>query len=154
MLKGRILGIFCWICLFSECFFEQQGCGVAVGFCLQNGCGLCLQDGCGLCLQEGCELLLVEWLWAFACWKVVSFACWMVVSLLVGRLWTLLVGRLWALLVLESFLEGFGMLESEYSLLEKRKQPARKEKAACSDRESNFPEQIITIAWIDGLKIF
>ena len=48
--------------------------------------------------------------------------------LLVGRLWTLLVGRfvgfacrlverLWALLVLESFLEGFGMLESEYSLL-------------------------------------
>ena len=65
--------------------------------------------------------MLVEWLWAFACWKVVSFACWMVVSLLVGRLWTLLVGRLWALLVLESFLEGFGMLESEYSLLEKRK---------------------------------
>ena len=42
-----------------------------------------------------------------------SFACWMVVSLLVERLWTLL--------VLESFLEGFGMLESEYSLLEKRK---------------------------------
>ena len=69
-----------------------------------------------------------------------SFACWMVVSLLVGRLWTLLVGRLWTLLVLESFLEGFGMLESEYSLLEKRKQPARKEKATCSDRESNFPE--------------
>ena len=50
-----------------------------------------------------------------------SFACWIVVSLLVGRLWTLLVGWLWTLLVLESFLEGFGMLESEYSLLEKRK---------------------------------
>ena len=42
-----------------------------------------------------------------------SFACWIVVSLPVGRLW--------ALLVLESFLEGFGMLESEYRLLEKRK---------------------------------
>ena len=64
MLKGRILGIFCWICLFSECFFEQQGCGVAVGFCLQNGCGLCLQEGCGLCLWEGCGL---------ACRKVVGF---------------------------------------------------------------------------------
>ena len=60
--------------------------------------------------------------------------------MLVERLWALLVERLWTLLVLESFLEGFGMLESEYSLLEKRKQPARKEKAACSDRESNFPE--------------
>lgn len=68
MLKGRILGIFCWICLFSECF-------------------LSIRD--------------VVWLWA----------------LLVGWLWTLLVERLWALLVLESFLEGFGMLESEYSLL-------------------------------------
>ena len=76
----------------------------------------------------------------FACRKVVSFACWIVVGLLVGWLWGLLIGWLWALLVLESFLEGFGMLESEYSLLEKRKQPARKEKAACSDRESNFPE--------------
>ena len=49
--------------------------------------------------------LLVGWLWA----------------LLVGWLWGLLIGWLWALLVLESFLEGFGMLESEYSLLEKRK---------------------------------
>ena len=38
-----------------------------------------------------------------------GFACRMAVGLLVG--W------LWALLVLESFLEGFGMLESEYSLL-------------------------------------
>ena len=90
------------------------------------------------------------WLWAFACRmvvdfacrmavdfacrKVVSFACWMVVSLLVGRLWTLLVGRLWTLLVLESFLEGFGMLESEYSLLEKRKQPARIEKVTSRNR--------------------
>ena len=55
-----------------------------------------------------------------------SFACWIVVSLLVGRLWTLL--------VLESFLEGFGMLESEYSLLEKRKQPARIEKATSRNR--------------------
>ena len=77
MLKGRILGIFCWICLFSECF-------------------LSIRD--------------VVWLWA------------------------LLVGRLWALLVLESFLEGFGMLESEYSLLEKRKQPARIEKATSRNR--------------------
>ena len=41
--------------------------------------------------------------------------------LLVERLWALLVERLWTLLVLESFLEGFGMLESEYRLLEKRK---------------------------------
>ena len=72
MLKGRILGIFCWICLFSECFFEQQGCGVAVGFCLQNGCGLCLQEGCGLCLQEGCGLCLWEGC-GLACRKVVGF---------------------------------------------------------------------------------
>ena len=46
----------------------------------------------------------------------------------------LLVERLWTLLVLESFLEGFGMLESEYSLLEKRKQPARIEKATSRNR--------------------
>ena len=71
---------------------------------------------------------------SFACWKVVSFAYWMVVSLLVGRLWTLLVGRLWTMLVLESFIEGFGMLESKYSLLEKRKQPARIEKATSRNR--------------------
>ena len=57
----------------------------------------------------------------FACRKVVGFACRKVVGLLVGWLWGLLIGWLWALLVLESFLEGFGMLESEYSLLEKRK---------------------------------
>ena len=82
MLKGRILGIFCWICLFSECFFEQQGCGVAVGFCLQNGCGLCLQEGCGLCLfkavgfclLEGCELCLLDGC-ELACRKVVDFTC-------------------------------------------------------------------------------
>ena len=55
-------------------------------------------------------------------------------ALLVGRLWTLFVERLWALLVLESFLEGFGMLESEYSLLEKRKQPARIEEATSRNR--------------------
>ena len=67
-------------------------------------------EGCGLCLWEGCGLLLVE------------------------RLWALLVERLWTLLVLESFLEGFGMLESEYSLLEKRKQPARIEKATSRNR--------------------
>ena len=41
--------------------------------------------------------------------------------MLVERLWALLVGWSGLLLVLESFLEGFGMLESEYSLLEKRK---------------------------------
>ena len=72
MLKGRILGIFCWICLFSECFFEQQECGVVVGFCLQDGCGLCLQEGCGLCLQEGCGLCLWEGC-GLACRKVVGF---------------------------------------------------------------------------------
>ena len=82
MLKGRILGIFCWICLFSECFFEQQGCGVAVGFCLQDGCGLCLQEGCelcllkavGFCLLEGCELCLLDGC-ELACRKVVDFTC-------------------------------------------------------------------------------
>ena len=52
------------------------------------------------------------WLWAFACRKVVDFACRKVCGLACR-----LVERLWALLVLESFLEGFGMLESEYSLL-------------------------------------
>ena len=138
MLKGRILGIFCWICLFSECFFEQQGCGVAVGFCLQNGCGLCLQEGCGLCLWEGCGL---------ACRKVVGFVLLKAVGFCLQKGCGLC-------LFLSLFLRDLVMLESEYRLLEKRKQPARKEKATCSDRESNFPEQIITIAWIDGLKIF
>ena len=96
MLKGRILGIFCWICLFSECF-------------------LSIRD--------------VVWLWTLLVgrlWTLLVERLW---TLLVGRLWALFVGRLWALfverlwtlLVLESFLEGFGMLESEYSLLEKRK---------------------------------
>ena len=47
MLKGRILGIFCWICLFSECF-------------------LSIRDVVWLwaLLVEGLWALLVEWLWA------------------------------------------------------------------------------------------
>ena len=60
MLKDRILGIFCWICLFSECF-------------------LSIRDGVWL-WAFACRMVV-----GFACRKVVSFACWMVVSLLVGR---------------------------------------------------------------------
>ena len=71
MLKGRILGIFCWICLFSEWFLSIRD----VVWLWAFACRMAVD---------------------FACWKVVSFAYWMVVSLLVGRLWTLLVGRLWA----------------------------------------------------------
>ena len=84
-------------------------CRMAVDFACRRLWALFV-EGCGLCLWEGCGLLLVE------------------------RLWALLVERLWTLLVLESFLEGFGMLESEYSLLEKRKQPARIEKATSRNR--------------------
>ena len=91
MLKGRILGIFCWICLFSECFLSIRDVVWLWAFACRMTVGFCLLEGCELCLLDSCEL-----------------ACWIVVSLLVGRLWTLLVGRLWALLVLESFLEGFG----------------------------------------------
>ena len=61
------------------------------------------------------------WLWAFACRMAVDFACRKVVGFACGKVVGLLVERLWTLLVLESFLEGFGMLESESSLLEKRK---------------------------------
>ena len=68
MLKGRILGIFCWICLFSECF-------------------LSIRDVVWL------WALLVGRLWAFACRKVVGFLLvgrlW---ALFVERLWALLVG--------------------------------------------------------------
>ena len=154
MLKGRILGIFCWICLFSECFFEQQGCGVAVGFCLQNGCGLCLQEGCGLCLQEGCGLCLLKAV-GFCLLEGCELCLLKAVGFCLQKGCGLCLQKGCGLcLFLSLFLRDLVMLESEYRLLEKRKQPARKEKAACSDRESNFPEQIITIAWIDGLKIF
>lgn len=89
--------------------------GFFAGFACFSECFLSIRD--------------VVWLWAFACRmvvdfacrKVVDFACRKVVGFVCRMVVDLLVGWLWALLVLESFLEGFGMLESEYSLLEKRK---------------------------------
>ena len=135
MLKGGILGIFCWICLFSECFLSIRDvvwlwafacrkvvdfvCRKVVGFCLQDGCGLCLQKGCGLCLQDGVGFLLVGWLWA------------------------LLVGWLWALLVLESFLRdlvcwrvNIDCSDRESSLLGQRKQLPGIDYNDCLDRWS------------------
>ena len=77
----------------------------------------------------------------FACRKVVGFVCRMVVDLLVGWLWGLLIGWLWALLVLESFLRdlvcwrvNIVCSKRESSLLERRKQPARIEKATSRNR--------------------
>ena len=99
MLKGRILGIFCRICLFSECFLSIRD----VVWLWAFACRMAVDFACRKVVGFVCRKVV-----GFACRKVVSFACWMVVSLLVGWLWTLLVGRLWALLVLESFLEGFG----------------------------------------------
>ena len=71
MLKGRILGIFCRICLFSECFLSIRDVVWLWALLVERlwtllveGCGLCLQEGCGLCLWEGCGL---------ACRKVVGF---------------------------------------------------------------------------------
>ena len=100
MLKGRILGIFCWICLFSECFLSIRDV-VWLWALLVEGCWLLLVERLWTLFVEGCWLLLVERLWAFACRKVVGFACRME--------WALLVGWSGLLLVLESFLEGFGM---------------------------------------------
>ena len=88
--------------------------------------------GCGLLLVERLWTLLVGWLWALlvegcglCLWNDVGFAC---------------KDGCWLCLFLSLFLRDLVMLESEYRLLEKRKQPARLEKVACSDRESNFPE--------------
>ena len=67
MLKGRILGIFCWICLFSECFLSIRD--VVWLWALLVGRLWTL-------LVERLWALLVGWLW----------------TLLVERLWALLVG--------------------------------------------------------------
>ena len=80
MLKGRILGIFCWICLFSEYFLSIRNvvwlwvfacrmvvdfaCRKVVDFVLLKAVGFCLQKGCGLCLLKAV---------GFACRKVVGF---------------------------------------------------------------------------------
>ena len=132
MLKGRILGIFCWICLFSECF-------------------LSIRDGVWL-WAFACRMVV-----GFACRKVVSFACWMVVSLLVGRCeLCLLDGCELACRKVVDFtcrkVVGFCLFLSlflrdlvcwrvnivcskrESSLLEKRKQSARKEKVTSRNR--------------------
>ena len=84
----------------------------------------------------------------FACRKVVSFACWMVVSLLVGKVVDFTCRKVVGFcLFLSLFLRdlvcwrvNIVCSKRESSLLEKRKQSARKEKVACSDRENNFPE--------------
>ena len=84
----------------------------------------------------------------FACRKVVGFACRKVVGFVcrmaVGFACRKVVGFC---LFLSLFLRdlvcwrvNIVCSKRESSLLEKRKQPARIEKAACSDRESNFPE--------------
>ena len=141
MLKGRILGIFCWICLFSECFLSIRD--VVWLWALLVGRLWAL-------LVERLWTLLVERLWALLVGRFVGFACWMVVSLLVGRLWTLLVGRLWAFacrkvvgfcLFLSLFLRdlvcwrvNIVCSKRESSLLEKRKQSARIEKTTSRNR--------------------
>ena len=63
MLKGRILGIFCWICLFSECFLSIRD----VVWLWAFACRMAVD-------------LLVGWLWALlvlesflrdlVCWRV------------------------------------------------------------------------------------
>ncbi len=66
MLKGRILGIFCWICLFSECFLRIRDVVWLWALLVERLWAL---------LVERLWALLVGWLWA----------------LLVGWLWALLV---------------------------------------------------------------
>ena len=125
MLKGRILGIFCWICLFSECFLSIRdgvwlwafACRKVVGFACRKVVG-------------------------FACRKVVSFACWMVVSLLVGKVVDFTCRKVVGFcLFLSLFLRdlvcwrvNIACSKKENSLLEKRKQPARIEKATSRNR--------------------
>ena len=90
-----------------------EGCGLAcrkvVGFVLLKAVGFCLLEGCELCLLDGCEL---------ACRKVVGFCLFL--SLFLRDL------VCWRVNIVCS--------KRESSLLEKRKQPARIEKATSRNR--------------------
>ena len=66
MLKGRILGIFCWICLFSECFLSIRDVVWLWAFACRK---------------------VVD----FACRKVVGFVCRTAVGFACGMMWVLLV---------------------------------------------------------------
>ena len=66
MLKGGILGIFCWICLFSECFLSIRD----VVWLWAFACRMVVGFVCRMVVD-----LLVGWLW----------------GLLIGWLWALLV---------------------------------------------------------------
>ena len=82
MLKGRILGIFCWICLFSEWFLSIRdvvwlwafACRMAVDFACRKAVDFACRKVVGFVCGKVVGLL-VERLWAFACRKVVDFAC-------------------------------------------------------------------------------
>ena len=88
-----------------------------MGFCLLEGCELCLLDGCELCLLDGCEL---------ACRKVVDFTCRKVVGFCLFLSLFLRDLVCWRVNIVCS--------KRESSLLEKRKQPARIEKATSRNR--------------------
>ena len=72
MLKDRILGIFCRICLFSEWFLSIRD----VVWLWAFACRMAVDFACRKAVD-------------FACRKVVGFVCGKVVGLLVERLWAL-----------------------------------------------------------------
>ena len=98
-----------------------EGCGLAcrkvVGFVLLKAVGFCLWEGCELCLLDGCEL---------ACRKVVDFTCRKVVGFCLFLSLFLRDLVCWRVNIVCS--------KRESSLLEKRKQPARIEKATSRNR--------------------
>ena len=66
MLKGRILGIFCWICSFSECFLSIRD----VVWLWAFACRKVVDFACRKVVGFACRKVV-----GFACRKVVSFAC-------------------------------------------------------------------------------
>ena len=72
MLKGRILGIFCWICLFSEWFLSIRdvvwlwafACRMAVDFACRKAVDFACRKAVGFCL------FLSLFLRDLVCWRV------------------------------------------------------------------------------------
>ena len=90
-----------------------------------DGCGLCLLKAVGFCLLEGCELCLLDGC-ELACRKVVDFTCRKVVGFCLFLSLFLRDLVCWRVNIVCS--------KRESSLLEKRKQPARIEKATSRNR--------------------
>ena len=71
MLKGGILGIFCWICLFSEWFLSIRD----VVWLWAFACRMAVDFACRKAVDFACRKAV-----DFACRKVVGFVCGKVVG--------------------------------------------------------------------------